>query len=265
MSKTTCIDTFVVKKRNLRNDYYSFTFGPFPKVSLCKPGQFLHIKLPNSNIFFRRAFSIASVSPELKQIEIIIRAVGRGTMQMANMRKGDKVNILGPLGNKFTAPKKTQTALIVAGGVGFPPLMFFVEQLIRHGFPARQIEFFYGGRSKIDILERAKLRKLGLMLHPVTEDGSLGKKGLVTEPLERMIRTADEKTSFRLFSCGPEPMLKAINELCLKHGVSGELSLEAPMPCGIGVCLGCVVPLTTGGHARVCVDGPIFSVGEVAL
>ena len=98
----------------------------------------------------------------------------------------------------------------------------------------------------------------------MTEDGSYGEKGLVTGPVERYIKSGD-KAKMRLYGCGPDGMLRAVNELGLRLGVPGQLSLEAPMPCGVGICLGCVVPLVKGGYARVCQDGPVFEIGEVAL
>jgi dihydroorotate dehydrogenase electron transfer subunit len=98
----------------------------------------------------------------------------------------------------------------------------------------------------------------------VTEDGSVGKRGLVTSYVAEYIE-AHLKEKLRIYACGPDGMLRATNTLGLKLKVPGELSLEAPMPCGIGVCLGCVVPLTAGGYARVCVEGPVFKIGEVEL
>ena len=111
---------------------------------------------------------------------------------------------------------------------------------------------------------RARIKKLGVNFHPVTEDGSVGEKGLVTKPVEDFIQS-NKKSRMRIYGCGPEGMLKATDELGIRHGIPGQISLEAPMPCGIGICLGCVVELTKGGHARVCCDGPVFNIGEVKL
>ncbi len=99
---------------------------------------------------------------------------------------------------------------------------------------------------------------------PVTEDGSFGAKGLVTEPLIQALESG-EFTNPTIFACGPEGMLKAVDSIALAHSVPGELALEAPMPCGVGICLGCVRLLNSGGYARVCVEGPVFAVGEAKL
>ena len=264
MSKASSEDTFIVKKRNLKNDYYSFLLGPCRWTSKCRPGSFLHLQIPESKLLLRRAFSIAAIDPENNNLEIIIKAVGRGTHIMGEMRKGDQLNILGPLGVPFKMPERKENVLIAAGGVGFPPLMFLTEQMVAKGHDPKKIEFFYGGRSKADLLEVNRIKKMGVNLHPVTEDGSLGVKGLITQPIEAHLdKHPDPKPV--IYSCGPEGMLKAVNALALKRGLKGQLSLEAPMPCGVGICLGCVVQLTNGEQARVCTDGPVFDIGEVVL
>jgi dihydroorotate dehydrogenase electron transfer subunit len=263
MIRPTCEDTFVIKNRNLKNDYHSLVLGPYSHACHCQPGHFVHIKLPTADVFFRRALSVAHV-PSLKRIEIILKVLGRGTKVMAGLRQGDPVNLLGPLGTPFKLPKKNETALILAGGIGLPPLLFLTYEMIKQGRNPKQIIFFYGGRSAVDIVERSRIKKMGVTFQPVTEDGSLGETGLVTESVEKHLLTR-RNDRFRIYGCGPPGMLKATNDLGLKHGIPGQLSLEAPMPCGIGVCLGCVVELAKGGHARVCCDGPVFDIGEVVL
>jgi dihydroorotate dehydrogenase electron transfer subunit len=153
---------------------------------------------------------------------------------------------------------------MVAGGVGFPPLAYLAADLITRGVKPRQIEFFYGGKSADEIVERSRFKKLGVHFHPCTDDGSLGFKGVVTSAVESYI-AENSGQKFHLYGCGPEGMLRATDDLGRRLGIPGQLSLEAPMPCGIGVCLGCVVPLRKGGHARVCVEGPVFDIGEVVL
>ncbi|HOP06542.1 MAG TPA: dihydroorotate dehydrogenase electron transfer subunit [candidate division Zixibacteria bacterium] len=264
MTKPSCECAQIRSKRNLKNDYYSFHLGPFSRAAQCRPGQFLHLKLPGSDVLFRRAFSVASIEPDRREIEVIFKVCGRGTKLMSRMHPGDPIDILGPLGNAFKLPRKSETAVMVAGGVGFPPLLNLAATMVANGFDPSRIVFCYGGRSAGDIIERTRIRKLGIEFHPVTEDGSLGEKGLVTAPVRRLLE-ANRGARFRLYGCGPEGMLKAVNALGLELKTPGQISLEAPMPCGIGVCLGCVVPLTAGGHARVCCDGPVFEIGEVAL
>lgn len=264
MTKPSCEDARLTKHRDLKNDYHSLVFENYSRVKQCRPGQFLHVQLPESDVYFRRAFSIASVSVESRQIEIILKVVGRGSGLLSHLRHNDRVNLLGPLGVPFKLPRKNERTVIVAGGVGFPPLMYLASDMVSRGYDPAKIEFFYGGRTAPDILERGRIKKLGVNFHPVTEDGSVGVKGLVTAPVEEYLNV-NRGQKIRMYACGPEGMLKATNDLGVRLGVPGQVSLEAPMPCGVGICLGCVVPLTAGGHARVCCDGPVFEIGEVAL
>ena len=264
MTKPTCEDTLVVKKRDLKNDYFSLVLAPFSGAKSIKPGQFVHIRLPSTEIYFRRAFSVASVNPVKKEVEIIFKVFGRGTKILGKIRIGDSLDLMGPLGVPFSFPNKNERAVIVAGGVGFPPLMFLAEKMIERGHNPKQIEFFYGGRSKAEMVEQSRLKKMGIKLHLSTDDGSAGTKGLVTGPVELFLKEHLNER-LKLFGCGPEKMLKAVDELGLKYDIKGQLALEALMPCGVGICLGCVVPLKAGGFARVCCDGPVFEIGVVNI
>jgi dihydroorotate dehydrogenase electron transfer subunit len=264
MTKFSPERTIVLSQHRLSDDCYSLVFGPCTRAHQCRPGQFLHIRLPESRVYFRRAMSLASVDSDTGAVEVIFKVVGAGTRALAACRKGTALDIINPLGNGFSRPKKAETVLLVAGGVGFPPLFYFATELIRQGRDPKSIEFFYGGRTADDLVERGRIKKLGVRFHPVTDDGSFGEHGLVTGPVDRYIKDNSEQ-KLRLYACGPEPMLRAVDDLALLHVLPGQLSLEAPMPCGIGVCLGCIVTLRNGEHARVCHDGPVFNIGEVLL
>jgi dihydroorotate dehydrogenase electron transfer subunit len=208
--------------------------------------------------------SIAAVDVAGKELEIIFKVFGKGTRALSHHRKGDVLDLLGPLGEPFRPPRRTETCVLVGGGVGFPPLYYMASWLVERGFDPKAIEFFYGGRTSGEIVERSRIRKLGVRFHPVTDDGSFGVKGLVTEAVEAYLAEHALKRP-RLYACGPGAMLKAADDLGLRLAIPGQVSLEAPMPCGFGVCLGCVVPLRAGGYARVCREGPVFEIGEVLL
>ena len=263
MTRPGCEDTVVIANRNLRHGYHALTLGPFGRAVSCRPGQFVHVRIPSAEVFFRRAFSVAGITAT-GGIEIILKVVGRGTRVLAGLHRGAVVNLLGPLGKPFRLPLKNETTLMVAGGVGFPPLLFLAAEMISRGCNPKQIVFFYGGRSEADVIGRSRLKRLGVVFRPVTEDGSLGETGLVTEPVQEYMTTHRDQR-LRIYACGPPGMIKAADQLGRSLGVPGQLSLEAPMPCGLGLCLGCVVPLTDGGQARVCCDGPVFNIGEVIL
>ena len=264
MIKPACIDTYIIKRKSLGGSYFSLDIGPFSKMKSCRPGHFVHIRIPSQEILFRRPMSVAGISVEDKSIQVIVKILGRGTSLMSRMQAGEPVNILGPLGVPFTLPTKNKRILIAAGGVGVPPLIYLVEEMIQKGFKPDNINFFYGGRSSEDIIIRSRIKKTGVSFYPVTEDGSFGVKGLVTKPITAFLNDHNDGKNY-IFGCGPEGMLKAVDKIGCEHKIDGQLSLEAPMPCGLGICLGCVVALTKGGHARVCVEGPVFKIGEVAL
>ena len=264
MIRPSCEAATLLRHRDLKNNYFSLTFGPYSRVKECRPGSFIHVHLPHTDVYFRRAMSVAAIDAKTREIEIIFKVFGRGTTLLSKFAKDAKIDILGPLGVPFALPKKNERIVMVAGGVGFPPLMFLATDLVTRGYDPKQIEFFYGGRSDGDIVERSRIKKLGVNFHISTDDGSLGDKGVVTRSVEAFIQKhGNEK--LRLYGCGPEAMLKATDQLGLKYRIPGQISLEAPMPCGIGVCLGCVVKTTTGEYVRVCVEGPVFNIGEVAL
>jgi len=254
----------IIRLRHLSRDYYTIRLGPWSRARYCRPGQFVHLGLPQCDVYFRRAMSIASVDVDRAEFEIIFKVFGRGTKALARYRRGDSLDVLGPLGEPFRPPRKTETCIMVGGGVGFPPLFYLASWLVARGRDPKSIEFFYGGRTAGEIVERSRIRRLGVRFHPVTDDGTFGVKGLVTEAVEQFLATQAIKHP-RLFVCGPDAMLKAADSMARRFGWPGQVSLEAPMPCGFGVCLGCVVPLRAGGHARVCCEGPVFEIGEVLL
>lgn len=254
----------IVSLRHLSRDYYSLKLGPWSRVGQCRPGQFVHLGLPQCDVYFRRAMSIAAVAVAGKELEIIFKVFGKGTQALSHHRKGDVLDLLGPLGVPFRPPSKSETCVLVGGGVGFPPLYYLASWLIERGFDPKAIEFFHGGRTSGEIVERSRIKKLGVRFHPVTDDGSFGVKGLVTEAVETYL-TENALRRPRLYACGPGAMLKVADDLGRRLAIPGQVSLEAPMPCGFGVCLGCVVPLRAGGHARVCREGPVFEIGEVLL
>ncbi len=264
MIKPACIDTFIIKRKSLGKYYFSIEIGPVPKVKSYRPGHFLQIKIPSQEILFRRPMSIAGISLENNSLQMIVKILGRGTNIMSNMRPGEQVNILSPLGVPFKLPSKNKRIIIAAGGVGVPPLMYLAEEMIKKGFDPKNINFFYGGRSSSDIIIRPRIKKTGINFFPVTEDGTFGTNGMVTKPIIDFINENSDGKNY-IFGCGPEGMLKAINKIGCDYDIDGQLSLEAHMPCGLGICLGCVVKLVNGEHARVCAEGPIFKIGEVAL
>ena len=139
------------------------------------------------------------------------------------------------------------------------PLHFLAECARASGWAVSMV---IGAQTAGDVIFTRRFEALGAQVTITTEEGSQGERGLATDAAEQRL---DQAASVAIYACGPEPMLKAVDQIGIRLKVPGQLSLEAPMPCGYGVCLGCVVPLTSGGHARVCADGPVFDIGEVKL
>jgi len=259
----------IIQNRRLgkKGEYFGLRVTGFRAARKIYPGSFVHVKVADAiDPFFRRAFSIADYDNSTSELEIIYKVIGRGTSILGQKVRGDEIDIIGPLGNSFSIPTGKKTAVIVAGGVGFPPLYFLARHLVDKGHDADRIIFFYGGRTKADLIEMTRIKKLGVKFVPCTDDGSYGFHGFVTEALSKYLPQFNRDNAFT-FGCGPEPMLAALQDLALAHGLAGEVSLEAPMPCGVGVCLGCIKPTMDdpGKYVRVCHDGPVFKLGEVRI
>lgn len=284
-----------------------------------RPGQFVHVlTTPNSTSWtldplLRRAFSIMSVeTPNENSIDLLFRVEGRGTQALARARQGDKIDLIGPLGQPFDispfedSSRKAQddlfhvkqiapSAIVVGGGVGVPPLVFLSQTLNSAGIDVHAI---IGARSAGEIVGWHELAAVCQHVAVTTDDGSRGPHGRVTDLLLPLMENflpskAQQSVKPIVYACGPLPMLRAIAQLCAAAQVRCQVSLEENMPCGIGVCNGCVVRTrqpfasdsspdkTTGAVAhdvnrvvgsewspyrayrRVCVEGPACWADEI--
>ncbi|MGH9800974.1 MAG: dihydroorotate dehydrogenase electron transfer subunit [Blastocatellia bacterium] len=237
------------------------------------PGQFAMLKAHGIyEPLLRRAMAFyrcQSVDEQL-DVDFIYQVLGRGTQALAKLEPGDKVDFLGSLGNTYdTSFANGREALLVAGGVGSPALFMLAEELLKLKIPTR---FFIGGASHGDLCGlddfTALLSKERIAC--ATVDGSYGEKGFVTAPLERHLKANAGKPqagTLMIYSCGPDAMLHAVAKLAEQYEVPAQLSLEAPMGCGFGVCVGCAVAVKHDCQAdssesfvykKVCTDGPVF-------
>ena len=252
--------------------YYSLVVDGPEAWSAALPGQFVMVETADGlEPYLRRAFSIHDVSKTDRgaRIELLVKIVGPGTRALAARRPGDRVAVLGPLGQPFGVADLAQAdpsnddrpVALVAGGVGSAPLLLLGRHLLAAG---RRFDFYYGGRSSLDLARSEAFERLarasGGGLIATTEDGSAGERGLITVPLAA--RLAD-RSYRKIFSCGPMGLLKRLAELSTEYGVPGEAALETPMGCGFGACLGCAVELSTGCLALCCKDGPVFAFDAV--
>ncbi len=218
-------------------------------------GNFAEVQISNSpKVFLRRPFSVYDVDYESRTLSFFVKIIGEGTRLMSEARPGDKMNLIYPLGNSFSVPEKKHV-LIVGGGSGIAPFILLARKLKEQH---NRITFLFGGRSADDIVLTDDFMKYGKVLI-MTEDGSIGEKGLVTQ---HSIFSQAEFPYDSIACCGPEGMMKAVGKMASKKGIPCEASLENTMACGFGACLCCVVE-TVNGNKCVCTEGPVFNVNNL--
>jgi len=221
-----------------------------------RPGQFLMLRAGrDTDPLLARPFGVSGFARvgNGAEVEIIYRTVGRGTRMMESWPAGQRASFLGPLGKGFALPPKGSSSLLVAGGVGLPPLLSLaraMEKLGRSG----EVTLLYGEKGHEFILDPGSDFFPAMGTQTCTEDGSCGTPGMVTSLLEAM----HLGEGFHLFVCGPNPMMRAVLDLTGGRCLSSQYSLEARMACGFGVCSGCAVKLLSGDYVRVCKEGPVF-------
>jgi dihydroorotate dehydrogenase electron transfer subunit len=238
--------------------HYSLFLHAGSVGKLAKPGQFAMLQAGEGlRPYLRRAFSIADVATigGVPAIEFVVKSVGVGTTVLGRFAEGTPIPVLGPLGVPFPIDdlKVSDHVALVAGGIGLAPLVLLSRRLAARGIAA---DLFYGGRNEEDILKRAHFERF---LGPhrcryATDDGSLGRKGLVTDLLAHALEGG--ATWRRVYACGPLPMFRALAALLAAASLDGSFAMESEMACGFGVCLGCVVPTTDGRFATICKEGP---------
>lgn len=244
--------------------YFTLSLEVPAHLAATAAGQFVMVQVEDRlEPYLRRAFSVFDLGAAHDgriELRLLGKVIGRGTALLASRRAGDRLPVLGPLGQPFHVAEEGPVAL-VAGGVGSAALLLLARELVRRGI---RFDLFYGGRAAADLAHRelfgSLARQVGGSLVATTEDGSLGRGGLVTEPFEEALRAGSLRF---VYACGPMPLLARLAALCATAGVTGEAALETPMGCGYGACLGCAVPHVSGRWALCCQDGPVFSFDEV--
>ncbi len=247
--------------------YNEHVGGPFFRMALrwkgrgFRPGQFVMVRVSGAlDPLLRRPFGIYDVLGGRKGIEILYKVVGRGTGMLSELDPGDRVDVLGPLGNGFPMVRDPENLVMVAGGIGVAPFFWLAKAIAGKG---RRPVLLYGARTKEEVRLVRPFRAAGVRVRVTTEDGSVGSRGLVTDLLDREL--VEGRT---VYACGPLGMLMAVSEAARRRGVKCLVSLERAMACGIGVCLGCAVktrphPQEQKHYSMVCSDGPVFASEEI--
>ncbi|MDQ6749075.1 MAG: dihydroorotate dehydrogenase electron transfer subunit, partial [Candidatus Dormibacteraeota bacterium] len=219
------------------------------------PGQFVHIRCGGgSDPLLRRPFSFADIDRQAGTYDILFNVVGQGTAILAAAEAGQAFEALGPLGHGFTLPPRG-TLLMIAGGLGVAPFPLLARVARERGLKMRWLNGAYTAHQLLPL----ELLPEGVESHQCTDDGTAGEEGLVTALSERLLDGVAA-----VHACGPTPMLIALARQWQRLADAGrklprcEVSLEAPMGCALGTCLGCVVPAAAGGYDRVCVEGAVF-------
>lgn len=224
------------------NVYKMKLLGDVSDITSC--GQFINIKL--DGLYLRRPISVCDKDSD--SVTIIYKVVGHGTEQMSKLLVGDKLDILTGLGNGYDLSLSGNKPLLIGGGVGVPPLYMLAKKLIEQG---KRVSVILGFNTKSEVFYESEFKALGCDVTVTTVDGSRGTKGFVTNAFP------DDYSYF--YTCGPEPMLKAVYKV---SKTEGQMSFEERMGCGFGACMGCSCKTLTG-YKRICKDGPVMKKEEI--
>ncbi len=261
----------IVRHEPLNPDHFLITLESRAIARAARAGQFVMLQTRDgSDPLLRRPMSICRVLPGRRGLfQVLYKVVGEGTLYLSRQPAGARLMTLGPLGNGFRLPPARRRAparrpVLVAGGIGVAIFPFLAGALAARGLEPLLL---FGARTRRDLVGRDLFRAFRMPVRVATEDGSAGCKGYVTRLLEPLLSGPRRAVEPELFVCGPTPMMRAVGAMAREAGVPCQLALESQMPCGIGVCLGCVVACREAGaevvYRRVCTEGPVFEAASV--
>ncbi len=266
--------------RKMKGDYFCMRLLCPEVARSARPGQFIMLRVNElRDPFLRRPFSFSRIFPPQERrrrpedegaVEIYYQVIGRGTALMTHLQEGQRLDLLGPLGNGFRRVEGAPYAILVGGGIGMAPLLSWAEELAgrrRKGRPRQTEEgpilrVLIGAGSRDRILGLAELKKMGLEPQVATEDGSLGIRGMATDLLEREILT-EARSAAPIYVCGPPAMLAKAAQMAEQFDLPCQVLVESRMACGVGACLGCTVKMKEKRPAAVDPEPPVsISDGE---
>ncbi len=244
----------IVGNTSQKTQFKMLTLRPLSEIMVPQPGQFYMIQTGTAcDPLLKRPFSICSIRQNI--LSFLYRIRGKGTLSLSQLREGDTLQVIGPLGNSYTAPDGDFIA--IAGGIGIASLLPLMRKYRKHAY------LFYGAMKSDELVMLEEARELSKEVFITTDNGSDGQKGCVTCAVEDFIgESRITHSALPMYSCGPTPMLKELSQIARAAGLKCFASLEEHMACGIGACLGCMVK-TVAGQKRVCKDGPIFNLEDI--
>ncbi len=275
------VSAAVLSNARLSDDYNVVRLAAPDIAAAARPGQFVMVKTAaHSEPLLRRPFSVFEVlrsNGRIEGLSILNKRIGPSTRLLFDLRPGDQVQCLGPLGRPFVPVAPPKQAWLVAGGVGLAPFSTLAGALLEKGCAVR---LYYGARTGAELFFLDDFQASGVELRLTTEDGSgagggRGKaaagwpveRGRVTLPLERDLRALPPESGVMVYACGPEAMLEAVARLAAEHGQPAQVSVERVMGCGLGGCYSCVIRVRRPGAAphyvRSCIAGPTFRGEEI--
>ncbi len=248
-------DLKVREVRWLNSNSYVLELTGSEACSDILPGNFAELRVDHHpEVFLRRPFSYLDFDEDGGMISFFVKAIGKGTHKLGELKEGDMVNVIHPLGNSFSLPENSRV-LITGGGSGIAPFLLLSRELKKRN---NEVIILTGGRSAEDILFTREFETYG-SVYCTTEDGSLGEKGLLTQ---HSLFSRGNFNFDMIYTCGPEGMMKAVAGIASERGTECEASLENLMGCGFGACL-CCIQDTTRGNLCVCTEGPVFNIKEL--
>ncbi|MCD8368897.1 MAG: dihydroorotate dehydrogenase electron transfer subunit [Clostridiales bacterium] len=248
----------VIRQETLSDDIYSMWIQADAIAKEAVPGQFISVYTRDKSRILPRPISLCEVDAERGRLRVVYRIAGAGTGEFSTYQAGDRIEVLGPLGNGFPLDAaQGRRALLIGGGIGIPPML----ELARRLPGEKQAVLGYRNTQFLreDLEQYAKV-------YVATEDGSAGTRGTVLDAIREEGIQADV-----IYACGPTPMLRAVKAYAQENGIACWISMEERMACGVGACLACVCQSTeVDDHShvhnkRICKDGPVFAAGEVDL
>jgi dihydroorotate dehydrogenase electron transfer subunit len=262
----------VIGNPGVAQDHFRLTLRLPPSFATPQPGQFVMIRDPErGEPLLPRPLSVYGFHREGGQaiLDLLYRAAGRGTSLFSRMKPGALLAVLGPLGRGFTVRRDVRKTILLAGGVGVAPLTYLLHGgCLRDASLQRTKITVYVGARTVELLTGLDRLEGFCDLRIATDDGSAGYHGLVTELLRCDLGSCEPEETM-IYACGPTPMVRSLADIVRKTAIRCEVSLEERMACGIGACLGCAVEIADGNgksaYRRVCHDGPVFDIREIAL